>query len=223
MHLSTQMINTFGIKLIRIALLAAFMVAALFPHSAIAFEAQLTSSPAAQFIAQVELSGRDPYLAQAANSLPNYQYSDTGSIASGNSPITKPGDWTSATKLAFVPTATGSLPNPILGHPVVLEGEASYYSRQGCLGCSANRTMANGQPLNDSALTMAIGADKKHLVGHQAQVTNLNTGQSVNVTITDTGGFYQAKYGQRVADLTIATKQAIGMNGGVGSVRVEVY
>jgi rare lipoprotein A (peptidoglycan hydrolase) len=83
--------------------------------------------------------------------------------------------------------------------------------------------MANGQPLNDDALTMAIGADRKHLVGYRAKVTNVNSGQSVDVLITDTGGFYQSKYGNRVADLTIATKQAIGISGGLGQVRVEVY
>jgi len=61
------------------------------------------------------------------------------------------------------------------------------------------------------------------LVGYTAKVTNLATGQSVNARITDTGGFYHARYGRRVADLTIATKQAIGMKGGVGQVRVEVF
>ena len=42
------------------------------------------------------------------------------------------------------------------------------------------------------------------------------------VRITDTGGFYKDKYGNRVADLTIGTKTAIGMAGGLGQVRVEV-
>lgn len=112
---------------------------------------------------------------------------------------------------------------PKADQPLVLEGEASFYSRAGCLGCSPSLTMANGQTLDDDALTMAIGADKKHLVGYTAVVTSLATGQSVEVRITDTGGFYADKYGNRVADLTIATKQAIGMVGGVGQVRVEVY
>lgn len=120
---------------------------------------------------------------------------------------------------APTPVAPVKLPQPT----VVMEGEASYYSRAGCLGCDPNVIMANGQPLNDSALTMAIGADKKQFVGRSARVTSLATGKSVVVRITDTGGFYRAKYGYRVADLTIATKQAIGMKGGVGQVRVEVY
>lgn len=108
------------------------------------------------------------------------------------------------------------------GSSVVMEGIASYYSKAGCLGCNPLFVMANGQVLDDNALTMAIGADKKHLVGYQARVTNLVNGQSVVVRITDTGGFYKDKYGNRVADLTIGTKQAIGMKGGLGRVRVEV-
>lgn len=113
-------------------------------------------------------------------------------------------------------------PRSYEGSGVVMEGVASYYSKAGCLGCNRLFVMANGQPLDDNALTMAIGADKKHLVGYSARVTNLANGKSVVVRITDTGGFYQEKYGNRVADLTIGTKTAIGMNGGLGKVRVEV-
>ena len=145
------------------------------------------------------------------------------------SPITKEGNWPKAEPAAAVQQAAIQpvpVPQPILpsdGLAIVLEGEASYYSRAGCLGCDPAVIMANGQPLDDNAYTMAIGANLKHLVGHQAKVTSLVTGKSINVRITDTGGFYQAKYGYRVADLTIATKNAIGMAGGVGQVRVEVF
>ncbi len=114
-------------------------------------------------------------------------------------------------------------PRGPLAEPVVLEGIASYYSRAGCLGCNPLFVMANGQVLDDNALTMAIGAHLSHLVGYQARVTNLANGQSVIVRITDTGGFYQDKYGNRVADLTIGAKQAIGMKGGLGKVKVEVF
>lgn len=110
-----------------------------------------------------------------------------------------------------------------LTEPVVLEGTASYYSRAGCLGCNPLFVMANGQVLDDNALTMAIGAHMSHLVGYNAKVTNLANGKSVMVRITDTGGFYKEKYGHRVADLTIGTKQAIGMKGGLGKVRVEIF
>ena len=83
--------------------------------------------------------------------------------------------------------------------------------------------MANGEILDDTALTMAIGANKSYLVGHSAKITNLSSGKSVIVRITDTGGFYQAKYGYRVADITTATKQAIGMKGGLAQVLLEVF
>lgn len=122
-----------------------------------------------------------------------------------------------------VPAKRTRVPRGPLTEPVVLEGIASYYSRAGCLGCNPLFVMANGQVLDDNALTMAIGAHLKHLVGYQAKVTNLANGKSVIVRITDTGGFYQDKYGNRVADLTIGTKQAIGMKGGLGRVKVEVF
>jgi len=119
-----------------------------------------------------------------------------------------------------IPKATiNTSQKPIL----VLQGEASFYSQDDCLGCNAQRIMANGQVLNDNALTMAIGADKKNLVGRVAKVTNLETGKSIVVTITDTGGFYLQRYGYRVADLTIATKQAIAMYGGLAQVIVEIF
>ena len=177
---------------------------------------------------------RDPYLVQAINSLPNYSYTQSGFATANSSHITKRTPVSTrivtinAVNNSMTATVAEQKTQPIAVNQanqsvLIMEGEASYYSRAGCLGCSPNLTMANGQPLNDHALTMAIGADKKHLVGRQARITNLATGKSTVVTITDTGGFYQAKYGNRVADLTIASKQAIGMNGGVGQVRVEVF
>jgi rare lipoprotein A (peptidoglycan hydrolase) len=173
--------------------------------------------------AQAQEEMLDPYLAKAMKNLPDYGYTAAGSVIGDTHPITSKGSWQKAQpKKPVVPVVI--YPTKPVGESVlVLEGEASYYSRAGCLGCSPALTMANGQPLDDNALTMAIGANLKHLVGHKARVTSLATGKSTTVLITDTGGFYQAKYGNRVADLTIATKQAIGMAGGVGQVRVEVF
>lgn len=211
------------------------------PGNALAFEATLANSTAPQFTAPVRLTARDPYLAQAINNLPNYSYTSAGSALSTPSPVTTIANWPVKRQwvpvnVAFSPTAAADTfgpKNPVppvpaqttaAGTPhLTLEGEASFYSRAGCLGCNPGRIMANGQPLNDNALTMAIGADKVHLVGRTARVTSLATGKSAMVRITDTGGFYKAKYGNRVADLTIGTKQAIGMAGGVGQVRVEVF
>lgn len=195
------------------------------PADALAFESTITQSAKQPFVAPVSIAGRDPYLSLAIDNLPNYEFSDSGSVAMAPNPITIRSTVPNPARLAFAPQPAPIPAPPIKpGQPaVVMEGEASYYSRAGCLGCDPNVIMANGQPLNDSALTMAIGADKKQFVGRSARVTSLATGKSVVVRITDTGGFYQAKYGYRVADLTIATKQAIGMKGGVGQVRVEVY
>ncbi len=202
--------------------LTAFTLVSVLPHNALAFEATLATSPAQKLTATAQLAGRDPYLSQAINApeLPAYSYSQTGSITTTPSPVTKIAYWPktrqwSPVEATFSPARTPAIAKPATpGQPVVvMEGEASYYSRAGCLGCDPNVIMANGQPLNDGALTMAIGADKKHLVGRTARVTSLVTGKSVNVRITDTGGFYKAKYGYRVADLTIATKSAIGMIG----------
>jgi len=197
------------------ALILALLTASLYPAQAVAFEADLPTANTHKLVAIVELE-----------SDPSYENRLAGAVLARPSVETIKGDWTKK-KLAYA-TADRIIAVPVFevpenGAALVLEGEASYYSRAGCLGCSASLTMANGQTLNDNALTMAIGADRKHLVGHTAKVTNQATGQSVNVLITDTGGFYQAKYGNRVADLTIATKQAIGMYGGVGQVKVEVY
>lgn len=83
------------------------------------------------------------------------------------------------------------------------EGEASYYSREGCVGCSPNLTMANGEPLDDSRLTLAFNHAPMNT---SVEVCNLSTGDCVNATVTDTGGF--GRLG-RVADLTIATRDAI--------------
>lgn len=212
--------------------MVAFTAAGSLPADALAFESAITQPTKQPFVAPVSLAGRDPYLNLAINNLPDYGFSQSSTLATAPSPITIHSTLATPAprQLAFAPqpALTPAPPAPLRqsadgGPVVVMEGEASYYSRAGCLGCDPQVIMANGQPLNDSALTMAIGADKKQFVGRSARVTSLATGKSVVVRITDTGGFYQAKYGYRVADLTVATKQAIGMKGGVGHVRVEVY
>lgn len=197
-----------------ITLLAVFVPMVVAPESVLAFEAQLPNASAAALVAKVYLADRDSDLVIANDTLPTNSY--TASAAVANVPSVKTEHGLRVVAKPPIRLASANV-------AVVLEGEASYYSRAGCLGCDPQMIMANGQPLNDGALTMAIGAHLKHLVGHQATVTSLATGLSVKVLITDTGGFYQAKYGHRVADLTIATKQAIGINGGVGQVRVVVH
>ena len=82
-------------------------------------------------------------------------------------------------------------------------GKVSHYSRAGCLGCSENLTMANGQPLDDDALTIAFNQAP---LGTRLKLTNLDNGKSVIVTVTDTGGF--ERHG-RIADLVPAVARAL--------------
>ncbi|MBI3256104.1 MAG: hypothetical protein HYZ63_03990 [Candidatus Andersenbacteria bacterium] len=190
------------------------------PTAALAQETIFAVSPSPDFIDQLDLLAPSQLIPEIGKPIPAHGYT-SAAVLSAPSPITTNGAWKATTpaKVAVAPKV-----HPTLDTPVVLEGEASYYSRAGCLGCDPQMIMANGQPLNDNALTMAIGADKKHLVGYQAKVTSLATGKSVVVRITDTGGFYQAKYGHRVADLSVASKKAIWPEGwGKGQVRVEVF
>jgi len=161
-------------------------------------------------------AGISPYITPIKSIETSHAYS-SGMVIANASPIT------TVTAPEVRPSRTARYATrAYTGGPVIMEGIASYYSKAGCLGCNPLFVMANGQVLDDNALTMAIGADKKHLVGYNARVTNLVNGQSIVVRITDTGGFYKDKYGNRVADLTIGTKEAIGMKGGLGKVRVEV-
>lgn len=208
--------------LIYTRVLTALTAAAVFtmPASALAFSVPAVSSASVpSLFAQVKSLQTD--LSPEETSTPDASYTHTSaSVVGMASPVAEESIWQ---KPSIRETTKTPAVKPTLENPVVLEGQASYYSLAGCLGCNPLRIMANGERLDDNALTMAIGADKKHLVGYRAKVTNLVTGQSVTVRITDTGGFYQEKYGRRVADLSVATKQAIGMKGGLGQVRVEIF
>lgn len=82
-------------------------------------------------------------------------------------------------------------------------GKVSHYSRAGCLGCSKTLTMANGQPLDDEALTIAFNQAP---LGTRLKLTNLDNGKSVIVTVTDTGGFERLG---RIADLVPAVARAL--------------
>jgi len=86
------------------------------------------------------------------------------------------------------------------------KGQASYYSREGCIGCSESLTMANGQPLDDSKLTVAFN---KLPLGKTVRIINNRTHDVVTAEITDTGGFESLG---RIIDLSLATKNAINCN-----------
>jgi len=90
-------------------------------------------------------------------------------------------------------------------------GMASWYGP----GFHGKRT-ANGEVYNQHALT---AAHRTLPLGTKAVVTNVNTGESVEVRINDRGPY---KYG-RVIDLSYAAARRIGMwAAGVVPVRVEV-
>lgn len=87
------------------------------------------------------------------------------------------------------------------GSPVI--GKASYYSVSGCLGCSPDAIMANGQRLDDSKPTVAYN----HLpLNTPVKITNLKNGKTIMVPVTDRGGF--ERHG-KIADLSLATKNAL--------------
>jgi len=86
-------------------------------------------------------------------------------------------------------------------------GVASYYSRAGCIGCSPTLTMANGEPLDDHKKTIAFN---KLPLGTKVRVMNLDNYMTTTATITDTGGFERLG---RIADLTIATRDALNCGG----------
>ena len=79
------------------------------------------------------------------------------------------------------------------------------------------RKAANGQVFNDYALT---AAHRTLPMGSLIVVTNLKTGQSSAMRITDRGPFING----RVVDLTIASAKATGVyRGGLVQVRIDVY
>lgn len=94
-----------------------------------------------------------------------------------------------------------------------LRGIASHYNSAGCIGCSKDLIMANGEKLVDAAYTVALTPDvvrRYKLLNQFVTVRNMVNGKSVQAKVTDTGGF--AKY-NRVADLTDGTRDAIGCTG----------
>ena len=107
------------------------------------------------------------------------------------------------------PTATPSA-TPIPQKPVSMRGVASYYSREGCLGCDPAFRTASGDILDDSKHTMALAPEtvkKYKAMGKVLKVTNPKTNITIEVKVNDTGGF--SKYG-RIADLSLASKNSLG-------------
>jgi rare lipoprotein A len=91
------------------------------------------------------------------------------------------------------------------------EGVATWYT------APKGRKAANGQVFSDHALT---AAHRTLPMGSLIVVTNLKTGQSADMRITDRGPFVEG----RLIDLSIASAKATGVYlAGTARVRVEVY
>jgi rare lipoprotein A len=119
-------------------------------------------------------------------------------------PITPvPPEGVSAADLDFVNTH-----RPILSE----HGMATWYTAP-----YKGRKAANGQLFSDRALT---AAHRTLPMGSLITVTNLKTGQSAAMRITDRGPFVDG----RIVDLTIASAKATGVYSvGTAEVRLDVY
>lgn len=81
------------------------------------------------------------------------------------------------------------------------------------------RRMANGVPFHPDN---HVAAHRTLPLGTQADVTNLRTGQTTRVTISDRGPFTRG----RILDLSPRAAREIGMNGGLAEVElrpIDVY
>ena len=89
-------------------------------------------------------------------------------------------------------------------------GKASFYARR-----FAGRKMADGTPMNPKE---HVAASKTLPLGTEAKVTNLETGQSTEVTIQDRGPYVKG----RIVDLSPAAAEKIGITPKEGVATVEV-
>jgi len=100
-----------------------------------------------------------------------------------------------------------------LGKPVETEvGMASWYGPQYNLHNAADGSVYDQNAMTAAHLTLPLGT--------MVRVTNLATGQSAVVRITDRGPFVKG----RILDLSLGAAKAIGLyRMGVGKVRVEAF
>jgi len=99
-------------------------------------------------------------------------------------------------------------------------GEASFYTVKSCLKESGQCTMANGKELRDENYTCAIWDYK---FGTILKVTNLKTGASVQVMVTDRGPAKRLVKQGRIIDLSRAAfKKIANLDDGIAQVEIEV-
>jgi rare lipoprotein A len=140
----------------------------------------------------------------ASLSAPRANPPATQNLPPARIPITPaPPGGISAEDIEFVRTH-----RPILSE----EGLATWYTAP-----YKGRKSANGQVFDDRALT---AAHRTLPMGSLVVVTNLKTGQSSAMRITDRGPFAE----DRIIDLTIASAKATGVyRAGLVQVRIDVY
>ncbi|MBC7238525.1 MAG: hypothetical protein H5T71_00275, partial [Chloroflexi bacterium] len=110
---------------------------------------------------------------------------------------------------------TTPTPSPTPQPKVSVEGWVSWYGmgERECLGCREDRIMANGERLDDRALTAACDVQttcKLFPLGSRVRIVNQENMMTVEAVITDTGGF--SKYG-RVLDVTKAVRDRLNAEG----------
>src|SRR3990167_9519986 len=120
-------------------------------------------------------------------------------------------------KVQVTTIKTQNVQQPISQSPQkVWKGKVSSYSATygGCLGCQKYfddkgqlyYIMANGEKLIDGNYTIAFN----HLpLNSRVSLVNLDNAKSVAAVVTDRGGFEKPEFNNRIADLSVATAQAI--------------
>jgi rare lipoprotein A len=133
-------------------------------------------------------------------------------------PTPAPGQSAGAARIPVTPVPPGGITVEDLDYvathePILSEvGYATWYSAP-----YKGRRAANGQVFDDWALT---AAHRTLPMGSLVVVTNLKTGQSSAMRISDRGPFVE----DRMLDLTIAAAKATGVYGaGLALVRMDVY
>jgi rare lipoprotein A len=129
-----------------------------------------------------------------------------------------PGTSQPSAKIPITPVPPGGVSQEDLDYvathaPILSEvGLASWYTAP-----YKGRKAANGQVFDDNALT---AAHRTLPMGSLIVVTNLKTGQSSAMRISDRGPFVA----DRMIDLTIASAKAVGVyHSGLAQVRLDVY
>jgi rare lipoprotein A (peptidoglycan hydrolase) len=98
--------------------------------------------------------------------------------------------------------------------PVIAVGTASFYSEECCRERNPSLLMANGEKLDDDKFTVALPPNLFRQYRNKfVVIANRHTGRKVTAKVTDTGSFHLPKYGhgERVADVTPAVRDAIGL------------